>query len=218
MSRPNSLSYLFNWTDPISTYAGNIHDSLDFYGIIREFGRLGVTATEYVGEHGKRYIKISGHAGLRRIITGTRYGASNPKMLSMGIGQQGLNSNIVKGVKFCIIFSVMYRTIELIFKDEYTLAEFIGNITADMAKVAITAAVTWAAGTMLGAMAVVGGSIIVSAGIVLLVGVAVTIGLDYIDKKYKISEKIIEVIKSQIERNPRSPEVDLQKIFNTWPR
>ncbi|TDB45661.1 hypothetical protein [Photorhabdus luminescens] len=205
---------VFYVTDPISPFAGNIHDFFGFSAIVREFKSIGITATEYFDKNGKCYIKISGHAGLRRIITGTRYGANNLKMLSMGIGQQGLNSSIVKGVKFCIIFSVMYRTIEAVFKDEYTLADFIGNITVDMAKTAIIAATSWAAGSFISAIAVVGGSIIVAAGIVLLVGFLTAVTLEYIDKKYGISAKIIKLIKDGMERKPRTPEIDLQNIFN----
>ncbi|MDC9583440.1 hypothetical protein PSI15_18225, partial [Xenorhabdus sp. PR6a] len=128
-NKKNPMSYVFSVTDPISTYAGNIYDSRGLYDVIREFKRLGITATEHIGENGRRYIHISGHAGLRRIIQGTRYCANHPQMLMMGIGQQGLNSSIIGGVRFCIIFSIGYRIIEGIFKDEYTLADFIGNIT-----------------------------------------------------------------------------------------
>ncbi|MDX7990121.1 hypothetical protein [Xenorhabdus littoralis] len=216
--KKNPMSSVFSVTDPISTYAGNIYDSRGLYDVIQEFKSLGIKAKEHVGENGRRYIHISGHAGLRRIIRGTRYSANHPQMLTMGIGQQGLNASIMNGVRFCIVFSIGYRIIEGIFKDEYTLADFIGNITVDMAKIAITAAITWIAGTALGAMAIVGGSIIVAAGIVLVVGILVTIGLDYIDKKYGISEKVIKMIKDAIERKPRTPEADLHKLLNMWPR
>ncbi|NRN27041.1 hypothetical protein [Photorhabdus heterorhabditis] len=205
---------VFSVTDSISPFAGNIHDFFAFAAIVKEFRNIGITATEYFDKNGKCYIKISGHAGLRRIITGTRYGANNPKMLSMGIGQQGLNSSIVKGVKFCIIFSVMYRTIEAVFKDEYTLADFIGNITVDMAKTAIIAATSWALGSYLTATAILGGSIIAAAGIILLVGFGVAVGLEILDAKYGISKKLIELIKEEVERKPRSPEGNLQHVFN----
>ncbi|NHB92913.1 hypothetical protein [Photorhabdus cinerea] len=205
---------VFSVTDSISPFAGNIHDFFAFAAIVKEFRNIGITATEYFDKNGKCYIKISGHAGLRRIITGTRYGANNPKMLSMGIGQQGLNSSIVKGVKFCIIFSVMYRTIEAVFKDEYTLADFIGNITVDMAKTAIIAATSWALGSFVTATAILGGSIIAAAGIIILVGFGIAIGLEILDAKYGISKKLIELIKEEVKRKPKSPEGNLQHVFN----
>lgn len=205
---------VFSVTDSISPFAGNIHDIFGFSEIVREFKSIRITATKYFDKNGKCYIKISGHAGLRRIITGTRYGANNPKMLSMGIGEQGLNSSIVKGVKFCIIFSVMYRTIEAVFKDEYTLADFIGNITVDMAKTAIIAATSWAVGSFITATAILGGSIIAAAGVVILVGFGIVIGLEILDTRYGISKKLIALIKEEMKRKPRSPEENLQHVFN----
>ncbi|PHM49900.1 hypothetical protein [Xenorhabdus miraniensis] len=213
--KENPAWSLFSITDPISTYAGNIYDSFGFSDVCREFKRLSITAKTYVGENGKKYIHLSGHAGLRRLVRGTRYGASHPQMLAMGIGQQGLNTSIVEGVRFCIIFSIGYRIIESIFKDEYTLADFIGNITVDMAKTAIVAAASWAVGSFLTATAVLGGSVIVVAGIVLLAGILITIGLDFVDKKYGISEKLIELLKEKMKRKPRTQEANLQYFFNT---
>ncbi|PHM28810.1 membrane protein [Xenorhabdus budapestensis] len=216
--KKNLIAAVFSVTDPISTYAGNIYDSHGFSDVCREFKRLNITAKTYVGENGKKYIHLSGHAGLRRLVRGTRYGASHPQMLAMGIGQQGLNASIIKGVRFCIVFSIGYRLIESIFKDEYTLADFIGNITMDMAKTAIIAASSWIAGSLLTATAFLGGSIIAVAGIVLAVGIIVAIGLDLVDKQYGISEKLIALLKEAMERKPRTPEVDLQYFFNTMGR
>ncbi|KER01707.1 hypothetical protein LGZ99_16800 [Photorhabdus temperata] len=212
--KKNPMSYVFSVTNPVSTYAGNIYDLHGFYEVCREFKRLNITATIHMGENGNRYIHLSGHAGLRRLVRGTRYGANHPKMLAMGIGQQGLNSSIVKGVRFCIIFSIGYRMIESIFKDEYTLADFIGNITMDMAKTAIIAVASWAVGTVLTATAILGGSIIAVAGIVLVTGILVAYGLDILDKKYGISEKLIAFLKEEMKRKPRTPEADLQHFFN----
>ncbi|MDC9615220.1 hypothetical protein ABLB69_18430 [Xenorhabdus khoisanae] len=216
--RKSPMSHVFSVTDPISTYAGNIYDARGFHTVCWEFRSLAIEATIHIGENGNRYIHLSGHAGLRRLIRGTRYGASHPQMLAMGIGQQGFNASIVRGVRFCIIFSIGYRLIESIFKDEYTLADFIGNITMDMAKTAIVAAASWAVGTLLTATAIVGGSIIAVAGIVLLTGIVVAYGLDVLDKRYGVSDKLIALLKEEMKRKPRTREADLQYFFNTMGR
>ncbi|PHM31175.1 hypothetical protein [Xenorhabdus innexi] len=212
--KKNPMSHVFSITDPISPYAGNIYDSRGFSDVCREFQRLSIKATTHIGKDGRAYIHLSGRAGLRNLVRGTRYGATHPQMLGMGIGQQGLNASIVKGVRFCIIFSIGYRVVESLFKDEYTLADFIGNITIDMAKTAITAAASWTVGTVLTATAVVGGSIIAVAGLVLLTGILVAYGLDMLDKQYGISEKLIALLKEQRDRKPRAPEADLRIFFN----
>lgn len=153
----NVVSSVFKVTDPVSTYAGNINDARGLYDVIIEFKRIGITATVFPGANGVNLIHISGYAGLRRTITGTRYAANHPQMLAMGIGQQGINAGIVRGVRFCILFSVGYRIIESIFKDDYTLADFIGNITLDMAKLAISSVISYSVGVLLTTTAVVGG-------------------------------------------------------------
>ncbi|HEK1908794.1 hypothetical protein [Proteus mirabilis] len=96
---------------------------------------------------------------------------------------------IVKGAKFCLIFSFAYKGLEWAFKDQYHLADFLGNVTVDMAKTALAAA--WAVGTVLLSSAVVGGSVVAVGLIVFLVGVGITMTLDYIDKQYGLSEKVI---------------------------
>ncbi|CAM3199771.1 hypothetical protein XENE109146_02400 [Xenorhabdus nematophila] len=212
--RKNPMAHVFSVTDPISTYAGNIYDAHGFSEVCREFKSLGIKATEHVGKNGEKYIHLSGHPGLRSRIMGTRYRAKNPQMLGMGIGQQGLNSSVVKGVRFSIIFSIGYRVIESIFKDEYTLVDFIGNITMDMAKTAIVAASSWVIGSLLTTTAFLGGSIIAVALIVLAVGVLAAYILDTLDKKYGISEKLIALLKEEMKRKPRTPEADLQHFFN----
>ncbi|MCC8463656.1 hypothetical protein J8V44_03945 [Photorhabdus bodei] len=210
------IKKIFEITDPISPYAGNIHDSFDLFNIIGEFKTLGIKATEYVGKDGNRYIKISGYAGVRKIITASRYKASNMKVISMGIGQKGLNSGIVKGMKFSIFFSAAYRTVELMFKDEYTLADFLGNIAVDLAKTVVTAFVSWAVGALIMTVFAASASIIVVAGAVFTIGFMTTYALDVVDKKFKISETVINLIRREMERKPKTPEANFNKFLNNW--
>ncbi|WP_241509931.1 hypothetical protein [Photorhabdus laumondii] len=210
------IKKIFEITDPISPYAGNIHDSFDLFNIIGEFKTLGIKATEYVGKDGNRYIKISGYAGVRKIITASRYKASNMKVISMGIGQKGLNSGIVKGMKFSIFFSAAYRTVELMFKDEYTLADFLGNIAVDLAKTVIIACVAWTFGSIMIATSIAGASVVGVAFVVFIVGFGMTYALDIIDKRFKISETVINLIRKEMERKPRIPEANFNQFLNNW--
>ncbi|PQQ25420.1 hypothetical protein C6H66_12740 [Photorhabdus hindustanensis] len=210
------IKKIFEITDPISPYAGNIHDSFDLFNVIGEFKTLGIKATEYVGKDGNRYIKISGYAGVRKIITASRYKASNMKVISMGIGQKGLNSGIVKGMKFSIFFSAAYRTVELMFKDEYTLADFLGNIAVDLAKTAVIAFASWTFGSLMLAISASGASVVVVAGIVFGIGFGMTYALDAIDKRFKISETVINLIRKEMERKPRIPEANFNQFLNNW--
>ncbi|WP_339353088.1 hypothetical protein [Xenorhabdus mauleonii] len=56
------------------------------------------------------------------------------------------------------------------------------------------------------------------AAIVLLTGFVVVYGLDFLDKKYGISEKLIVFLKEEMKRKPRTPKADLQYFLNTMGR
>ncbi|HEI9844527.1 TPA: hypothetical protein SLN72_001489 [Morganella morganii] len=215
--RQTRFQPLFKYTDPVSPYAGTIHDAPGVINLIREFRSLDIKATEFRAANGKTYIRISGRAGVRRIVIGTRYGATHPTMLNMGIGMQGLKDGIVKGVKFCLVFSFIYRGLEWAFKDEYHFADFLGNVTVDMAKTAIIAAGSWVTGSFLLSGAIAGASIIAVGIIVLFVGFGITAGLEYIDNKYGLSEKIIQYLREESKRT-RTPQADVNKILHSLPR
>lgn len=205
------------YTDPVAPYAGTIRDIPNVIKLAGEFQSLGISAKEFTAANGKTYIRISGRAGVRRIVTGTRYGASHPTMLNFGIGMQGLKDGIVKGIKFCLVFSFIYRGLEWAFKDEYHFADFLGNVTVDMAKMALVAAGSWAFGTLLLSGAVSGASIIAVGLIVFAVGFGITVALEYIDSQYGLSEKIIQYLREESKRT-RTPQADVNKILHSFPR
>ncbi|MEG0280047.1 MAG: hypothetical protein RR510_12570 [Morganella sp. (in: enterobacteria)] len=213
----NPFSTIFKYTDPVSPYAGTIHDIPSVIKLIGEFRSLDINAKEFKAANGKTYIRISGRAGVRRIVTGTRYGANHPTMVNLGIGMQGLKDGIVKGVKFCLVFSFIYRGLEWAFKDEYHFADFMGNVTTDMAKMALVAAGSWAVGSVALTVSLFGGSIIGVGVIVLLVGFGITASLEYIDSKYGLSEKIIQYMRDESKRE-RTPQADINKILHSFPR
>lgn len=79
---------------------------------------------------------------------------------------------------FVLFFSIGYRISECIFKNEHTLVDFVGNITMDMAKIAVASATSFLLGSVLTAVGFLGGSVIAVAFAVFVLGVAITIGLD----------------------------------------
>lgn len=196
-----------------TTYAGNIDDAIsgakkisklvsytDAGKLVYRLKGLGIKAIQY-NYGGKVYVKITGYASLRRILQGTRYKINHPRIMELGIGKAGTNGNIISGAKFCIWFSLAWRTVELIFKSDHDVAAFIGNITMDVAKIIVTMAVTKilaVGGSFLAGGAASFGIVVpVALGIVLIVamGFLITRALDYVDKKYRLSEKLIAAIK-----------------------
>ena len=206
---------IFACTDPISSFAGNIAEAVSVSRIVMEMKGFSVTATEYVGKNGSKYIKLSGYPGVRKYLDGTRYLVSNHKILDIGIGTKGIESGIAAGARFCIVFSGAYRAIELLVKDEDALTDFFVNLTMDAAKLAISVGVAWGAKMAATGLMVAGGSVIaISLGIFIL-GLGVSFALLWLDNEYKISEAIIKNLKSH--KKQYTP-YHADQFFHAWGR
>ncbi|MFU0910150.1 hypothetical protein [Kluyvera intermedia] len=212
----------------VTTYAGNIKDAaggttniLKLFSY-RDAGRIvftlkgrGIKAIQY-SYGGKMYVKITGYPSLRRILNGTRYGINHPKVLELGIGKAGLRAGLITGARFCIWFSACWRLIELIFRSDHDVAAFLGNITMDVAKVVVT---IFSTEVIMGGVSIFSGFLPVSlvvpiwGGIVIVVmlGVGIVVGLDYLDKRYKLSEKLINCIRTGFKERQRIEDYNLRK-------
>ncbi|MBN3227456.1 hypothetical protein [Pectobacterium brasiliense] len=206
---------IFGCTDPVSSFAGNIAEAVSVSRIVMEIKGFGVTATEYVGKNGSKYIKLSGYPGVRKYLDATQYLVSNHKILDMGIGTKGIESGIATGARFCIVFSGAYRAIELMVKDEYALTDFFVNLTMDAAKLAVSVGVAWGAKTLATGLMATGFSVIGIAFGIFAIGVIVSLSLLWLDNEYKISETIIKNLKSHKRQyTPYHPD----QFFHAWGR
>ncbi|MBI1680506.1 MULTISPECIES: hypothetical protein [Citrobacter] len=194
---------------------GNFKDGLDgfrslsklttYYNSAQElvfnFSAIRIKAIEYkVG--GKTYIKITGYPALRRILNGTRYGASHPQMLEMALGKRGLYNNIRNGVKYCIYFSLAWRAIELIFKSDYDLVDFLVDISMDAAKAVVSGVVIGVLVT--GVLAIFSVPIVVTTGIIVILGLSLNIVLNKIDDANGLSNELKKNLRDHIKRNSKS--------------
>ena len=194
---------------------GNFKDGLDgfrslsklttYYNSAQElvfnFSAIRIKAIEYkVG--GKTYIKITGYPALRRILNGTRYGASHPQMLEMALGKRGLYNNIRNGVKYCIYFSLAWRAIELIFKSDYDLVDFLVDISMDAGKAVVSGVVIGVLVT--GVLAIFSVPIVVTTGIIVILGLSLNIVLNKIDDANGLSNELKKNLRDHIKRNSKS--------------
>lgn len=191
---------------------GNIKDSIDgfhflnrlttYYNptgqLIVNFKSLGIKAVEYT-LNGHSYIKITGYPGLRRIFQGTRYGARNVQMLEMGVGRVGFFGAITGGIKCCIYFSLAWRAIELIFKSDYTLNDFLVDVPMDAVKAIVAGVVI---GFIGGVVMLISSSILIAPACIIVLGIFANIGLNIIDDKLHLSSGLKkELFKAIHERN-----------------
>ncbi|MGR6782648.1 hypothetical protein ACU5B6_26910 [Moritella viscosa] len=174
-------------------YGVNGKDVVTTSMIISKLSDFGIKATKYVNHKGTELIKLSGYAGIRKILNAPVFGAMNPKILDVGIGKYGLKNSIIQGARATFYVAAAFRTIDFILNDETSLAEFIGNLATDVVKIGLSSAITWGIGS-----AVAGATSFVVGPLVLVVfaGLGSAIALNWIDTKYGLTDKVVQYIES----------------------
>ncbi len=170
-----------------ANYTASASDVVTLSKLIGDLGGIGAKA--YVKTYGGRpHIIIKGRPGLRRVLTGTKYGIKNPKVIAMGLGKAGAISAARMGGIISVVLLTVFRVIEYFLTDQSTLTKLVGHLAMDIVKVGITTGASIAIATGVAAITTVAIGPILA---VLVVGLAVTTALNMIDKRYGITELII---------------------------
>jgi len=174
-------------------YGVNGKDVVTTSMIISKLGSFGIKATKYVNHKGTELIKLSGYAGVRKILNAPVFGAMNPKILDVGIGKYGLKNSIIQGARTTFYVAAAYRTVDFILNDETSLAKFIGSLATDVVKIGLSSVITWGAAAGIAAFTpfVVG-----PLAVVVFVGLGSAIALNFIDTKYGLTDKVVQYIES----------------------
>ncbi|MDC9594389.1 hypothetical protein [Xenorhabdus sp. IM139775] len=199
-SNPNSSwkDSFFSVSDFVTTYTGSLLDGYAFMRLANELSsNFGVRVTEYIDRYGNRSIKLTGRTGVRKFLNAAKYKANHWKMIDIGIGTQAMRSGVITVSRRVLIISALYRSVELLFRDDYDIYDFFGNITMDVAKTAV--------GALAGIGFAVGAGIFLAGGAVALgisavafmVGAGVTWILYELDDRYKISNKLINYMREK---------------------
>ena len=154
-------------------------------------GDLGGFATKaYIKTYGgKPHIILKGHPGLRGILTGTKYGIKNPKVIAMGLGKAGAIHAAKSGGVLSVILLSVYRVADYFLTDNATLSQLIGSLATDVVKVGLATGVA-----IVAASALVGFGITLAIGpmiAVVAVGVLASMALGEIDNHYGITDRVI---------------------------
>lgn len=99
---------------------------------------------------GASYIILKGNPALRHHLTGTRYLANNPKVVSMGLGKAGAGNAIRGGGIVTVIFSIWFHGMDQLMNDELTWHYFVGGLAADVVIAAAGAGIIWTGLTLTG--------------------------------------------------------------------
>jgi len=153
-------------------------------------GDLGGVATKaYVKSYGgKPHIILKGHPGLRRVLTGTKYGIKNPKVITMGLGKAGAIHAAKSGGILSIVLLSTYRVADFFLTDNATLSQLIGSLATDVVKVGITTGASIAAAVAMGGFSIAVGPIFA----VVVIGFGVSWALGVADERLGITDRLID--------------------------
>jgi len=175
----------------------------DYFSPVQDLGLAAVIARDlgpYVGKAylkdyaGKTHIIFKGNPRSRKILTGTRYTLSNSKIVSLGIGKEGVRNLSRKGGILSIVLVTAFNIADFALNDNVTLSHFIGAMVVDISIVVASAAIGAVVTT-----ALVGAGIITSVVIgpiiaVVAITAIVAWGLGKVADKLKLKEKIVAAL------------------------
>lgn len=174
-----------------ANYYASADDLRTFSKLVGDLG--GFAAKAYVKTYGgKPHIILKGHPGLRNVLTGTKYGIKNPKVVTMGLGKAGAIHAAKFGGILSIVLLSTYRVADYFLTDQATLSQLIGSLATDVVKIGI------ATGASIGAASlIVGFGFTLAIGpiaAVVVVGVVASMALGAIDAHYAITDRVIEAL------------------------
>jgi hypothetical protein len=172
-----------------SNYVSAVIDTNVATKLISDLGWKGRAVLKTV--EGKQYIIFKGHPGARSIFTGTRYLATNPKVVDMAVGKLGANKAILSGARLTIFLVVPLNILNYLLSDRQTMSDLIGTTATDLAKVGIASAVASAAATATAALTTIAAGPIVVA---IAIGIATAFALDALDKKFGVTDALVDAL------------------------
>lgn len=172
-----------------ANYYASADDLRTMTKLVGDLGSFGTKA--YIKTYGgKSHIILKGHPGLRKILTGTRYGIKNPKVVTMGLGKAGAINAAKSGGIISIVLLTTFRVVDYFLTDEVTLNQLVGTLATDVVKVGIATGASIAAASGLVALGftVAIGPIVA----VLVVGLLTSVALGALDAHFGITERVIK--------------------------
>lgn len=201
------------------SYAPSLVDSAALAVLAKDLSRGGNVLTKYQikNYHGRTYVIIKGYPALRRHLTGSRYLASNPKVVSMGIGKQGAAHAMKIGFMLSLVLSVGFHAVDQLLNDQKTWHDFVGGVAADV----IYAGASFAIASML-VTAFIGGATAMAIGPLIVVvagGFALAKIFSFLDQQIKLSIVIAGLLReaeTKFAGQVTSAQNEAAKLHRAW--
>lgn len=178
------------WVGPVAQGA---NDAAMITKTLNTIGIAGITSYVKSTAAGT-YIIIKGYAANRSsALQGTRYLATHPQMLQLGLGMKSLQGVAKGGFVLGVVVSSGIEVADFVFNDEKTMYDLVGGIGVEAVKGGLGALVAYGFASMAATMtAVAVAPLVVMAVAAVLVGA----GLNYIDREYNIKGQVIDALKA----------------------
>jgi hypothetical protein len=176
----------------VAPYISPFVDSITLARLTKDLGICGKAVTKEI--NGRQYVIFSGYAGLRTIFRGTRYSLDHHKVVQMGIGKLGIKNIVKSGARLTIYITVPLTILECILKDEVTMSQLLGKVTADLLKICISALIG-----IIG-LAIVGSTSAVSMPLFAVIAISMVVGAsaNALDSNFKLTEKLTALIQTSL--------------------
>ena len=181
-----------------ASYYGSADDFITLSKLIGDLG--GFTTQAYIKNYGgKPHIILKGYPGLRKILTGTKYGIKHPKVITMGLGRAGAINAARSGGILSVVLMSAYRVVDYFLTDQATLNRLIGSLATDVVKIGIATGASIAVAWAVGGFTVAIGPILA----VVFVGIVSSYALGIIDTRYGITDRVIQAL-DELDENANS--------------
>lgn len=183
------------WVGPVAQGA---NDVVAITKTLNAIGMAGITSYVKTTSSGT-YIIIKGYAANRgSALQGTRYLATNPKMLQLGLGMKSLQGVAKGGFILGVVVSSGIEIADFMFNNEKTMYDLVGGIGVEAVKGGLGGLIAYAVavgvGTAITTVAIA--PLVVMA----LVAVAAGVGLNALDSHFGIKGKVISALKALPEK------------------
>jgi len=177
------------WVGPAAQGA---NDAIAITRTLNAIGMSGITSYVKTTATGT-YIIIKGYSARRSAaLQGTRYLATHPKMIQLGLGMKSLQGIAKGGFMLGVVVSSGIELMDFMFNNEKTMYDLVGGIGVEAVKGGLGALVAYSA-----AAAFSGVTTIAVAPLVVMAVVAVVagIGLNHLDSRFGVKGKVIAGLK-----------------------
>lgn len=184
-------------------------------GLYPAMKKLGLTGKAYIKvTNGKEYVIIKGKTGVRKLLPGSRYAATNVRVADLVIGAKQLGHSALKSGALSLVFVAASDVFQYtVMDDKDFLSRELGlTLLANLSKASLATLIGTIASLAVSAASI---PVVVPIAAGILVGVAVGVTLD----QHYPTDKLVEAMENSYQENVVQPMYQMwrEMLWRSWP-